>query len=221
MTAQFKAFSHPQGTLQQLPCLKPFTTLASSLRLCLLQHIPVPIWYLLVVWLILLFNAAYTTYHLFRPCPPAPESLVISSMCLDTNLTKATTNVRKDIKALPKTPPPQAKAKATPARAPNTHPTYAAVANLPPCPSAVVKTAAYTWPAALRPIPTDICTTINTTLHSTNFNQIHVSAARWTQKGNLVIWGGRNTTAINLMSSLPTISEALQTSFSENTTTTP
>jgi hypothetical protein len=41
-----------------------------------------------------------------------------------------------------------------------------------------------------------------------------MSAARWTAKGNLVVWGGANTTAPQLISSLPHFSEALQTSLS-------
>ncbi|KAI9430298.1 hypothetical protein F5148DRAFT_1296345 [Russula earlei] len=51
-----KVLSRLQGTLQRPPYLKPLTALASTLHLCLLQHVPVPIWYLLVVWLVLLFN---------------------------------------------------------------------------------------------------------------------------------------------------------------------
>ncbi|KAI9510809.1 hypothetical protein F5148DRAFT_1330850 [Russula earlei] len=84
-----------------------------------------------------------------------------------------------------------------------------------------MKTSAYTWPASLRPNPADICATINSALRSTNNNQVHVSAARWTQKGNLVIWGGPNTTAHNLMTSLPAISEALQASLSVNSISAP
>ncbi|KAI9438470.1 hypothetical protein F5148DRAFT_1261036 [Russula earlei] len=91
----------------------------------------------------------------------------------------------------------------------------------PPHPSAVMKTSAYTWLASLHPNPVDICATINSALRSTNNNQVHVSAARWTQKGNLVIWGGPNTTAHNLMTSLPAISEALQASLSVNSISAP
>ncbi|KAI0262671.1 hypothetical protein BGY98DRAFT_940409 [Russula aff. rugulosa BPL654] len=40
---------------------------------------------------------------------------------------------------------------------------------------------------------------------------VRVSATKWTTKGNLVFWGGTNTTAHQLTSSIPHFSEALQT----------
>ncbi|KAI9451840.1 hypothetical protein F5148DRAFT_1238189 [Russula earlei] len=123
------------------------------------------------------------------------------------NLTQASVDVRKEIKALPKNTTTPTKAKPRPP--------------FPPHPSAVMKTSAYTWPASLRPNPADICATINSALRSTNNNQVHMSATRWTQKGNLVIWGGLNTMAHNLMTSLPAISEALQASLSVNSISAP
>ncbi|KAI9512363.1 hypothetical protein F5148DRAFT_1164359, partial [Russula earlei] len=120
------------------------------------------------------------------------------------NLTQASVDMRKEIKALPKNTTTPAKAKVPVTPASNTTPTYAAKASLPPCPCAVMKTSAYTWPASLRPNPADICATINSALCSTNNNQVHVSTTRWTQKAH------------NLMTSLPTISEALQASLSVN-----
>ncbi len=45
-------------------------------------------------------------------------------------------------------------------------------------------------------------------------SQVSLSAAKWTPKGNLIFWGGPNTSAQNLTSSLPSISEALQASLS-------
>ncbi|KAI9507523.1 hypothetical protein F5148DRAFT_1204170, partial [Russula earlei] len=130
------------------------------------------------------------------------------------DLTQALVDMRKEIKALPKntTTPTKAKVPLTPAS--NTTPTYAAKASLPPHPSAVMKTSAYTWPASLCPNPADICATINSAL-------LYISALRWTQKGNLVIWGGPNTMAHNLMTSLPAISEALQASLSVNSISAP
>ncbi|KAI9512656.1 hypothetical protein F5148DRAFT_1161802 [Russula earlei] len=120
------------------------------------------------------------------------------------NLTQASVDMRKEIKALPKNTTTPTKAKVPP-RPPS-----------PPRPCAVMKTSAYTWPASLCPNPADIRATINSALCSTNNNQVHMSTLQWTQKGNLVIWGGPNTTAHNLMTSLPTISEALQASLSVN-----
>lgn len=118
----------------------------------------------------------------------------------------------------PITPPtPSAQpAQPNPARgkAPGTLPTYAAKASSPQCPSIVVGAAAYTWTEEARPSLADLCTTINRTLVTSPHAQVLLSATKWTQKGNLVIWGGPNTTAHHLSAALPTISEALQASLS-------
>jgi hypothetical protein len=78
----------------------------------------------------------------------------------------------------------------------------------------VVETATYTWSEGLRPRPEDICATINAAFDHTNPTQVRMSAARWTAKGNLIIWGGANTTASQLTTALPHISEAMQSSLS-------
>ena len=156
-----------------------------------------------------------------HPAPTAPvkelSALQIRLTSLEntlTNLTKATTEVRKDIKKAPNlTAPsasmPKAQAKAAP------HPTisYAAKAASPPCPSMVVDTSAYTWSAA-RPTPMDICSTINAALDLSASTQVRLSAARWTGKGNLVLWGSTSTTAPQLTNALPHLTEVLQTSLS-------
>ena len=140
-----------------------------------------------------------------------------------TNLAKATTDVRKDIKAHSSTPAP-----ANPAKPPQKHgtppapqPTYAAKAASPQRPSVVVDVAAYTWPEDRRPTPSDLCATINAALDHSNKTQVRVSAARWTTKGNLVLWGGTNTTAHQLNAALPHFSEALQTSLSASAESAP
>ena len=130
------------------------------------------------------------------------------------NLAKATTEVRKDLKAHPNPPPNIAKPQASQHQGPLNPQTYAAKAALPRRPSIVVDTAAYHWTDNKRPTPAEICTTINTTLALSNATQTHVSAIRWTSKGNLVFWGGNTTTANQLNSTLPILAEALQTSFS-------
>jgi hypothetical protein len=76
------------------------------------------------------------------------------------NLAKATTEVRKDIKAHSTPSAQPARPQATP-KGPAPPPTYAAKAATPQRPSAVVDAAAYTWPDNRRPSPSDICATIN------------------------------------------------------------
>jgi hypothetical protein len=131
-----------------------------------------------------------------------------------TNLAKATTDARKEFKAQSQPPSNTAKPSAPAAKGPAPLPTYAAKAASPQRPSVVVDTSAYTWPNNRRPQPADICATINAALDHSNATQVRSSAARWTAKGNLVIWGGANTTAHQLTTALPHFSEALQTSFS-------
>jgi hypothetical protein len=131
-----------------------------------------------------------------------------------TNLAKATTEVRKEIKQQPTTTSQPTKAPTTTSKPVTTPPTYAAKAATPHRPSAVVGTAAYTWPDNHRPSPADICATINAALSHTNSTQVRISAVRWTAKGNLVFWGGANTMATQLTTALPHISEALHPSLS-------
>jgi hypothetical protein len=136
------------------------------------------------------------------------------------NLAKATTEVRKDLKAHPTTPAQSAKPSTTKS-VPAPPPTYAAKAASPQRPSVVVDAAAYTWPEDRRPPPSDFCATINAALDHSNATQVRVSAARWTTKGNLVLWGGPNTTAHQLTNALPHFSEALQASLSATSESAP
>ena len=95
-----------------------------------------------------------------------------------TNLAKATTEVRKEIKSKPTTPAPKP-AKASPAKGSTpTQPTYAAKAASPQHPSIVVEAAAYTWPEDTRLPPADICATINAALSCSSTTQVRVSAVR-------------------------------------------
>ncbi|KAH9955482.1 hypothetical protein BC827DRAFT_1271695 [Russula dissimulans] len=138
-----------------------------------------------------------------------------------TNLAKATTVVRKDIKALPTPSAQMAKPSPPTQKAASLSASYTAKAALPQRPSTVVNTAAYTWPENCQPSPTDICATINTYLDHSNPTQVCLSAVKWTPKGNLVFWGGPSTTAQQLTSALPHISEALQTSLSASAESAP
>jgi hypothetical protein len=67
------------------------------------------------------------------------------------NLAKATTKVRKEIKQQPTTTSQSTKASTTSSKPISTPPTYAAKAATPHRPSAVVGTAAYTWPDNYQP----------------------------------------------------------------------
>jgi hypothetical protein len=130
-----------------------------------------------------------------------------------TALAKATSAASKDIKTPQTLSAQPAKSKAQQPKPSAPPPTYAVKAASPQHPSIVVGAAAYMWPNDQRPSPTDICTTINSTLKNSH-TQTQLSAAKWTQKGNLVIWGGPNTSMQHLTAALPTISKALQSSLS-------
>ena len=154
------------------------------------------------------------------PANTAPvKELTALQICLTSlentlaNLAKATAEARKEFKSQPHSHANPAKPAPFSAKGPAPPPTYAAKAALPQRPSVVVNAAAYTWPDNRRPSPSDLCTTINAALNHSNATQVRVSAARWTAKGNLVFWGGTNTTAHQLTSSIPHFSEALQTSL--------
>ena len=152
------------------------------------------------------------------PTAPAKElnALQIRLTSLENtlaNLAKATADVRKDIKSKPN-PPAQLPNQGPPKTpGPTPAPSYATKAALPPRPSCVVDMSAYTWPDQ-KPTPSEICATINAALDRTNPTQVHASAARWTAKGNLVIWGGANTTAHQLTTTLPHFTETLQVTLS-------
>jgi hypothetical protein len=97
--------------------------------------------------------------------------------------------------------------------------TYAQATATPPRPSIVVGAAGYTWSDS-RPMPSDICATLNRTIGKSH-PQTQLSTAKWTKNGNLVIWGGPNTTAHHLTTALPHITEVIQASFSMLSDTAP
>src|ERR1700679_4285636 len=100
-------------------------------------------------------------------------------------------------------------------------PTYAKVASAPLHPSVVVSTTAFTWPDTGRPKVSDVCKFLNERLAQSAHSQVHVSAARWTARGNLVLWGGPNNTLALLSSALGYISKALFDSFSASAFSSP
>lgn len=66
--------------------------------------------------------------------------------------------------------------------------------------------------------PAEICTTINNALNITPHNQVHVSAVRWTAKGNLIITGGHMIMAHQLQLIFPIIAKALTEAYSSPVT---
>jgi hypothetical protein len=85
----------------------------------------------------------------------------------------------------------------------------------------VVSTAAYPWTDNRRPWPVEICSLLNQKLTQSPHSQVRLSAARWTVRGNLVLWGGPNNTLAHMTLALPLLSETLQASFSAHSTSSP
>jgi hypothetical protein len=80
-------------------------------------------------------------------------------------------------------------------------PTYAAQTALPPRPSLVLDLGKVQ--ISSRPPSANICNTINNGLaNSLTHSQVHMSAARWTARGNLVITAGADTSQYQLNSAL-------------------
>ncbi|KAF8498979.1 hypothetical protein F5888DRAFT_1802400 [Russula emetica] len=127
-------------------------------------------------------------------------------------LTKVVTGLQK------KTPPPT---KTPSAQPPTPKPTYASKASSKPAnPSLVIMLSHLAGNADFtRPRPVEICTILNNALSATPHNQTHVSAARWTAKGNLVVTGGHLTAVQQLQLASPLITKAFTNTFS--TTVTP
>jgi hypothetical protein len=69
-----------------------------------------------------------------------------------------------------------------------------------------------------QPRPVEICTALNNALSFSPHNQVHISASRWTAKGNLVVTGGHQTTAHQLQLASPSIAQAFSTAFSSDVT---
>ncbi len=143
-----------------------------------------------------------------QPTGPAKEltALQIHLTSLEntlTNLAKATADTRKDIQKHATPPQKTAQAHALPAQPATPHPSYTAKAASPQCPSTVMNVADYTWPNNMRLNPSDICATINLSLDHSGSTQVRISAAKWTAKGNLVLWSGPNTSAPQLTNALP------------------
>ena len=66
----------------------------------------------------------------------------------------------------------------------------------------------------MRPTPSDICTTLNAALDDMPSTLVRLSTARWTAKGNLVLWGTNSIMAQQLTNALPQFTEVHQTSLS-------
>jgi hypothetical protein len=72
-----------------------------------------------------------------------------------------------------------------------TFPTYSAVAGARPKNTSVILDLTQTQSVhASRPRPVEICNLVNDVLTTSPHQQVHISAVRWTTKGNLVVIGG-------------------------------
>ncbi|KAI9450683.1 hypothetical protein BJY52DRAFT_1227092 [Lactarius psammicola] len=92
---------------------------------------------------------------------------------------------------------------------------FAKVAALPPRPSVVVNLSNSDWDGA-RPSTAELCEGINSALSLAQIDQVRISAARWTARGNLILTGSPNTTAQNLQLATPTIRQHLAESYPDS-----
>ncbi|KAI9435660.1 hypothetical protein BJY52DRAFT_1197462 [Lactarius psammicola] len=114
-------------------------------------------------------------------------------------------------KAKPAPPAPPVKPKPSPPPSIPSPPSFAHVAKSPARPSLVVAIAAdkaHDAPTAVRRAPQDIMAHLNAAL-SASSHPVSLSAARWTQKNNLVVVAGPDTTAHHLTSASRFISDTL------------
>jgi hypothetical protein len=98
----------------------------------------------------------------------------------------------------------------------NPIPSYTSKASAKPANPSLVITLSHLASHAdfTRPQPVEICSILNDALTVTPHNQVHVSAVRWTAKGNLVVTGGHMTTAQQLQIASPLIAKAFTDAFS-------
>ena len=90
----------------------------------------------------------------------------------------------------------------------STH-TYASLAASPAHPSAVLELKVQQPEAG--PLPAEICRSLNSQLKDRPaHSQVHISAVRWTVRGNLVITAGPNTSEHHLKAALPDIASLLR-----------
>ncbi|KAH9021265.1 hypothetical protein EDB85DRAFT_1895794 [Lactarius pseudohatsudake] len=81
----------------------------------------------------------------------------------------------------------------------------------PPCPSIIVHTA--TKEPANRPPPHVLCDTINKTIKRTSHSHAHISSAKWTANGNIVLTGGHADTLQQLLAAEVPIADAITSNF--------
>jgi hypothetical protein len=66
----------------------------------------------------------------------------------------------------------------------------------------------FNWPQ-----PVDVCTTLNNTLTASPHIHIHISAIRWTVKGNMVVTRGHTTSMQQLQLATPIIAKAFTDAY--------
>jgi hypothetical protein len=147
-----------------------------------------------------------STIHDLHPPQPTPPSNNL------VDIKKSLQSLSRAIKAIDKKANNNSKPKApqkTVAPPSNSKtPTYSAIAaSRPSCPSIVVD---LSFPKeSTRPRPSIVTEHINSTLSHTPHHQVHISATHWTAKGNLVVTGGPNVTALQLQNATHAISKVL------------
>jgi hypothetical protein len=138
------------------------------------------------------------------PHPMDEDSLKAIQSTLQ-GLTKAVMGLQN------KKPPPPPK----PPQPNNPRPSYASKAMTKPTnPSLVITLSHLATQDFTRPRPVDICTTLNIALTASPHNHVHISAVRWTAKGNLVVTGGHTASEQQLQLATPIITKAFTDAYS-------
>ena len=181
--------AHHERVTDKKPLVALLTTFAKSLIIPIVEH-----------------NQLYPSCH--TPIHPStkPDELKQIQNTLQA-LSRAVTGLQK--KASPPSKPP------LPA---NPSPSYASKAATKPSNPSIVVVLSH-LPAdhnLCRSRPNKIYITINNALNNTPHHQVHVSAVRWTAKGNLIITGGHMTTAHQLQLTSPIIAKALMDAYSSS-----
>ena len=98
----------------------------------------------------------------------------------------------------------------------NPKPTYASKASIKPSNPSIVISLSHLarTPDFSRPRPAEICPIFNNALLVSPTPQLHISAVRWTAKGNLVVTGGHMATAQQLQLASPLLAQAFASAYS-------
>ncbi|KAH9018304.1 hypothetical protein EDB84DRAFT_1566504 [Lactarius hengduanensis] len=153
----------------------------------------------------------HITTLLAHPTHPPPSNPIPKSSLDDiADIKRSLSALQKALSASTKPgkpPPPEKPPQTGPPAKPKTEvkaPSYAGTAALPPRPSVVISLSAFDW-TERKPTPAQLCSSVNSALTASQHEQVHISAARWTARDNLILMGGPNTMAHQLQLAIPTI----------------